>query len=655
MSATSDTSDTSSAPSRAVALYGTDEAVAPPRILRAGKLSAELDGGNLRYVRWDGAEVLRAVSFIVRDKDWGTYNPAINSLSVQEGSDGFRVELKAVASDDGQSFAYEARIEGGPDGRLSFEGRGKTEEGFLTNRTGFVVLHPIDGVAGAPVAVEHTDGTVEETRFPEIIDPLQPMMDLRALTHTTPEGLRVETRMEGDTYEMEDQRNWTDASYKTYVRPLAKPWPYRIEPGERIEQRVVVTISGDGGASADAGAVAVAPGAEAGTMPPLGIGLRPEDVEAARGAAVALREMGPAHVVLHHDPRAGHGRDTLEAMLAVARDIGAEPWLEAVVAAVEDGAARREVAALGALAQEMGQPFATVLVSPAPDLKCTLPGSEWPDAPDAAALYDAAREAFPGARIGGGMFSYFTELNRKRPPVAALDLVSFTTSPMVHAGDDRSVMETREAHPAIAASAARIADGTPWAVGPSAIGVRDNPYGEAAKDNPGNIRQAMNRNDPRQRGLLGAAWTLGYVADFAAGGAEAVAMGGATGPFGVLWSDESYPQPWYDDRRGGLFPVYHVMRGLARLRGGALSDIGLKPRAAIGGLAARGPDGVELWLANMGPDAAEVSLPDGAAAAVLDADGFAAAADDPAFLDQVEPVDGPLRLDAHAVARAVLV
>ncbi len=90
---------------------------------------------------------------------------------------------------------------------------------------------------------------------------------------------------------------------------------------------------------------------------------------------------------------------------------------------------------------------------------------------------------------------------------------------MVHAGDDRSVMETHEAHRAIIASVTAIADGTPWTVGPSAIGVRDNPYGAAAKSNPGNIRQAMNWNDPRQRGLFGAVWNLGYFADFTAGGA----------------------------------------------------------------------------------------------------------------------------------------
>nr|MBA3326459.1 hypothetical protein [Paracoccaceae bacterium] len=462
-------------PSRGIALYGTDEEVPASRILRAGALSATLEAGNLRHIRWGGEEVLRAVSFIVRDRDWGTYAPQISHLDVSEADGGFTVTLRAVTGDDARRFGYAARIEGRADGTLTFRGTGGTETGFETNRTGFVILHPIDGVAGAPVTIRHTHGREVESTFPEIIDPVQPMMDLRALTHTTPGGLRVETRMEGDTYEMEDQRNWTDASYKTYVRPLALPWPYRIEPGETIDQTITVTISGAPTAASDPGAVALTPGATLGLVPPLGLGLRPENTHTTRGAVDALRALAPAHLILHHDPRAGHDRATLAAMLDIARTLGADPWLEALIARTDNAGAAAEVETLGQMAASLGDPFATVLVSPAPDLKCTLPGSVWPDAPDAATLYDATRRAFPAARIGGGMFSYFTELNRKRPPTDQLDLVTFTTSPLIHAGDDRSVMESREAHPAITASVTRIAGGTPWAVGPSAIGVRDNP------------------------------------------------------------------------------------------------------------------------------------------------------------------------------------
>ena len=205
----------SNIPSRAICLFGTDEPVRSPRFLRAGNLTAELEAGNLRYIRFDGAEALRAISFIVRDKDWGTYNPVITDVQIDESDQRFLVTLSAITSDQDQSFSYSARIEGRADGTLIFAGRGSTETGFLTNRTGFVVLHPIDGIAGTPVQITHTDGRVVESEFPDLIDPVQPMSDLRMLARTTPCGLKVETLMQGDTYEMEDQRNWTDASYKT--------------------------------------------------------------------------------------------------------------------------------------------------------------------------------------------------------------------------------------------------------------------------------------------------------------------------------------------------------------------------------------------------------------------------------------------------------
>ena len=76
-----------------------------------------------------------------------------------------------------------------------------------------------------------------------------------------------------------------------------------------------------------------------------------------------------------------------------------------------------------------------------------LPGSTRPPAPPLADLYEAARSAFPGVKLGGGMFTFFTELNRKRPPAELLDFVHNVTCPNVHAADDRSVMETHEALP----------------------------------------------------------------------------------------------------------------------------------------------------------------------------------------------------------------
>jgi D-apionolactonase len=641
-------------PTREIKLFGTDEPVVPPLLLKAGPLSAEFEDGNLRYIRLHGREMLRAISFIVRDRNWGTYRPRLSNLRVEQRDESFNVRYDAVAGDDAQSFRYSATLEGHADGRLVFDAQGEAATTFVTNRTGFVVLHPVEGVAGAPCTIEHVDGSKVEGRFPELIDPVQPMMELRALTHEFAPGLRVTCRMEGDTFEMEDQRNWTDASYKTYVRPLALPWPYTIDKGGRLQQRVSLSVHAAPRAN-------LAPRDErvvlslqraAFALPPLGLGLDPQDLEATLQVLAQVRSARPHHVIVSHDPRRGHDAATLARAVDAARRMADEVWLEAVICDLDRFDA--EIDELGRSIKALGAPFATVLVSPAPDLKCTLPGSPWPPCPPLADVYRAARRAFPGVRLGGGMFSYFTELNRKRPPLEDIDLLTFTTSALVHAGDDRSASETLESLPYLGASVTAFAGGKPYHVGPSAIGMRANPYGEAPLANPLNIRQAMNRSDPRQRGLFGAAWMVGYYARFARGGAAAITLGGAAGDFGLVHTRGADAMPWYDER-GGLYPAFHVFRGLSAMAGRSAVDVhSSAPRTvqAIGSVA----DGeLQVWVANLSGMAQSVELPPTAfsSLAMLDEQSFVAAAREPNAMEGRQQAwsSQSLSLGPYAVAR----
>ena len=183
-------------PSRAIRLYGTEEPLPERRVLRAGPLECTLEAGNLRWIRLGGVEAIRSLAYIVRDRNWGTYNPEIRDLRVEERADGFTVRYEATARDAAQAYRYRARIEGRADGSLLFEGEGEALTDFVTNRTGFVVLHPV-GVSGRPLTVEHTDGRVVESRFPELVDPLCPFQDIRALTHEVLPGVRLRCLMEG--------------------------------------------------------------------------------------------------------------------------------------------------------------------------------------------------------------------------------------------------------------------------------------------------------------------------------------------------------------------------------------------------------------------------------------------------------------------------
>jgi hypothetical protein len=58
-------------------------------------------------------------------------------------------------------------------------------------------------------------GSWQEGVFPFFISPHQPFKKLQALSWSPSSGVQAKIRFEGEIFEMEDQRNWTDASFKT--------------------------------------------------------------------------------------------------------------------------------------------------------------------------------------------------------------------------------------------------------------------------------------------------------------------------------------------------------------------------------------------------------------------------------------------------------
>jgi hypothetical protein len=291
---------------------------------------------------------------------------------------------------------------------------------------------------------------------------------------------------------------------------------------------------------------------------------------------------------------------------------------------------QRDMAAIGAAASAGAVKFARVAVSPAADLGSTLPGSVFPPAPGWADLVAAARKAFPGLPIGGGMFSYFTELNRKRPPSGLLDFICHTGLPIVHAGDDESMTETLEATPSIFKSVQAFSGGKPYWIFPTAIGMRQNPYGAAPAENPKGIRQAMSRVDPRERALIGAAWYAGYLARAAAGGVDAVTLAATHGPSSIVFNKQPHPQPWFDDAGARVYPSYHVIAGNAALSGSVLAATSSDARA-VQALAVKSNGAVSLWLSNLTGVRQSVRLsgaPNPGRALALDEDSFEAACGD---------------------------
>ncbi|MBY5332943.1 hypothetical protein HFO99_03040 [Rhizobium leguminosarum] len=578
-------------------LYGTRLVDPPPVRLRAGKLEADLANGNLRTIRYGGTEVLRAISYLVRDRDWGTHSPEIADLRIEQNDDRFEVTyLARCEGPDDTKLIIDVRIVGSPD-RVDFEAKAIAPTGFETNRCGFCILHPIVGVAGSPATVEHVDGQIVATRFPDFVEPWQPFKDMRAITHEVMPDVRAECRMEGDTFEMEDQRNWSDASYKTYVRPLALPWPYQIPADRPVRQKTSLVIKDISGstrpspAAASGGVIKLELGARTGTMPDIGVIVTPEEADATLSAKSVLSEIAPQELLFHFDPDAGHGVEALRRFAAIAAIHRARSMLEiALPCRSFPSSEAAEIARQMQLAEF--KPDA-IMISPSVDRQSTPPGSKWPDCPPLDEVYAAAHAAFPGICIGGGMLSYFTELNRKRVPDGQLDFVSHCTNPIVHAADDLSVMQTLEALPFITRSVRAIYGDKPYRIGPSTIPMRQNPYGSRTMDNPAGARIPMANRDPRHNGRFAEAFGFGYAIRVLDAGLECLTLSALSGPFGLIAGSAEPTE------QGGRRPLFNTVRTLSRLAGASWQECVSSSPSEVLAFTARDAAGARLHVVNL--------------------------------------------------------
>ena len=335
------------------------------------------------------------------------------------------------------------------------EAVGEALTDFPTNRTGFVVLHPSEA-AGGRLTIRHSDGSIEQTVFPEAISADQPAFDISALTHEPAPGVSCTVEMEGDAFEMEDQRNWADASFKTYIRPLSKPRPYTYRQGPK---RSPADHGHDQGSSRS----------KAGRN---GRGCQAHPRSAGRPDAVDGPVPRPGRAAVRAGAcqrRSARHRTSSSASMPIAGMIGepscrpptlpgrsARGWRSRRFSTLVDP--RTEATRVVDAIRSANVEPSAVLVSPRREFK-TRPSNMLPPGESGTdALVNALRAAGLKASIGAGTPSFFTEFNRN-PPTGDGDFVFFSVASNVHAADDLSVMETLSVYPAVIASARKTVPG----------------------------------------------------------------------------------------------------------------------------------------------------------------------------------------------------
>jgi hypothetical protein len=514
-----------------------------PVQLRAGPLYCHCCDGTVRNIMIGDVEIVRRIYVAVRDKYWNTVAPDIINLVIDKKARSFRFEFDCCHKLRNIRFTWHAVIEGNRSGVITYSMQGEAASSFEYNRIGICVLHPLKECSGKKIVVEKVDGTQETARFPAIISPWQPIKKIRALYQRFGKGIESDLRFEGDTFEMEDQRNWTDASYKTYSPPLKNNIPFLAERGELFSRKVILTVRSRG------------------RVPIKKPGQQRIDVEF-RERSCALSGIGTvfscqpkpipekelrllkncnfSHLRLDMRFGAADLLPVVRSACALSKSVNV-PLELALFFRNGNKEFDQDVRALQKLLGKQDLLVKRFLVFRSGE-KVTLPATF-------NAVIDTLVQCAPLAEIVSGTNGYFVEINRRRPALSGAAGVCYSVNPQVHTYDDDAVIDNLGGQAVTNLCAKTRFPGKDVFITPVTLMPRLVP------DSP----QKTHGPDPRQKSLFGAAWTLGSIIRLSESGAAGVTYFKTTGDCGIM-----------ERGAGRVFPMYHVFADVGEFAGSTM-------------------------------------------------------------------------------------
>lgn len=543
--------------------YGREGSLPSARALRAGPFSLVFEEGGLRYLRIGDREVVRGIYAAVRDRNWGTVSPRFFGLQIHAEPDHFTITFEAEHCQAEIDFWWKGQIEGNRDGTIRFSMEGLARSTFLRSRIGFCVLHPVRECAGAAFVVERGDGRRVEGHFPRSICSLQSvpgMEEMQSLSYPVSPGLTARIQFSGDLFETEDQRNWTDASFKTFCTPLRLPYPVEVMQGTRISQSVTLTLEGEAPvsrqSSSQAGVkISLDLGVQS-SLPQVGLCASSDGEELSEREIERLKLLHLSHLKVDVVPSETGFESTLARVATEAYALRA--GLEIALFLSTD--ARHELRHVGELVRTQRYPVRTWLI---------FSRDKWVTPPPLATLAkESLQHLTPEARFGAGTNAYFCELNSSRPAYTGIDLICYSMNPQGHAFDNASLVETLEMQNETVLNARELGGSLPVAISPVTLKPRFNPYVTAPPPTP-DPGELPSQVDVRQTSLFGACWTLGSLKHLSESGASSTTYYETTGWRGVMERVAGSPLPEkFRSLPGAVFPLYHVLADVGEFAGG---------------------------------------------------------------------------------------
>jgi len=519
--------------------------------LIAGRLSMIYEKGNLRYISAGNNELIRMIYSAVRIEGWLTVSPVITEEKIEKYQDSFLITYQCFYKMGEAEFRANFRIEGKSDSTLIFSFDGEALSAFRKNRIGLCLLHPLEECCGKNCIITHADNSTETLQFPARIVAHQPFVDIKGMKWKVL-GTDCSVSFSGDIFETEDQRNWTDASFKTYSTPLNIPYPVTIKKGDTVSQSIEFKVTSDQKneqLNSEFINLSLLPDQKS-DMPRIGIGrsTRPEPITG--------NEVGVLKNIPFDHYRADLYLFEPEWKTTAHKSINEAIRLDYALefALIFDENAIMQINDFIDLLKEYQTRIALF----------TIYHKTSKSTPDELTdtIAPLLKSAFPKVKICCGTNANFAQLNRSRPESIHNDYICYSIHPQEHASDNLTLIENIQAQSHSVESAKAFSGGKELWISPINIQRRFNANSE-------NFEKALSTEnfppqaDSRMMSLFGACWTAGSLKYMLESGIQGLTFYETVGERGIFQGD--FDSRWLDEFhsvKGMLFPLYHVFRYL---------------------------------------------------------------------------------------------
>ena len=634
--------------------YGRNDPPPDFRKLTAGPYKLEFENGDLRYLKYSGQELIRRIYVAIRDVNWNTIPAKISNLVVEPKEDRFHIEFDASHHDRNLRFVWHAEIDGREDGIIEYSMDGTAQSDFRYCRIGFCVLHPLEGIAGSTYTAQTAEGEISGI-LPELIEP-QWIVDgfetaifpaCTSFTVYTPTGVSITTDFEGDLFETEDQRNWTDGSFKTYCTPIQLGYPHNAVKGQPFYQKVTVRIGATepGRISTTVPVVnsdrVIVRKASQQLIPDIGFGIQDQFLEIEQLQKELLINLKPSHLKAELHLQDQDWPFELERISDISIQLGSPLELVLFISDNSQGDLEELKKKISSIS------LARLIVFHEDEAPVGTTSPEWMNL-----VRDSLTPVLQEVKIYGGTNGNFAELNRQQPDITTMDGVAYTINPQVHAFDERSLVENIEGQHDTVITARSYSGDLPITV--SAVTLKP-PFNQAATEaeessDPGELPPAV---DQRQMSLFGAAWTIGSLHSLISAGVDSLTYYQISGWLGLMETGRGNPLPdKFRSYPGMVFPLYYVFEYLAGFHGSQLVGIDIENRLSTAALSFVIDGWLKIAASNLLPESNSILLsgfPDGQVfIRRLNENSFDLAASNPAgFLEstqQLQIVNGTMEL-----------